>query len=784
MSFSRGWAGGVFALALIGAYSVAAESAVTIRSAPPAKAPRHTFSAMSLAMPLAPGLKSHVHQREVELSALAAAALGDLKREDAAAIAKRLRIGIARDFSHVVEVNAQTAPSSSWTVLPDGSRIWTIHIISRGAIGLRVHLENVSLNSRARLIIYNPSNAPVTATLVPRPIPGGDPDVWTPTVFGEEVVLECQLPSGVEPSATAFSITGISHLYRSMKTAFQPDAGPCEEDISCFPEWKPVGEGIASIDFVEKGTTYLCTGCLLNDADDATFVNYFLTAHHCVNSKTVAATLEALWFYEDENCNDPASLNNGILTSGGADLLATSSSSDFALLRLRQEPPDNVMYEGWTTRLLSGGENVTTIHHPQGFEKKISFGHETLSDSDFWQVEWTVGVTEGGSSGGPLFNADKAVMGQLYGGSSSCDDPHAPDIYGRFDVTYKKIRKWIDNYAFLRMQGVYNGLFADSGNPSTESSGFFTLTLRDQGSYSGSLQVAGKKYSITGQFSDLGLASNSILRPGISPLSVQMILQTNLGTEALTGTVGDGTWSADLLAKRAAFDSRTNPAPFAPKYTMILPGASDATQAPGGYGYAAITVDGSGKLKLTGALGDGTKISQSVPVASDRTFPLYANLYSGKSVLVGWISFDDSLPATDLSGSVFWIKNPQATSRLYPGGFNTALAPFGGIYTPPARGEPILSLTTGTLMFSGGNLSGDFSNDVILSPNNKISNQSPNRLSMTFVLSTGVFNGSVIPPSGTRGIPFHGAVFQDDDRAYGYFLGASESGSVVLQPRP
>ena len=119
-------------------------------------------------MPLAPALKSHVHQREVELSALAAATLGDLKREDAAAIVKRLRIGIARDFSQVVEVNAQTVPSSSWTVLPDGSRIWTIHIISRGAIGLRVHLENVSLNSRARLIIYNPSNAPVTATLVPR----------------------------------------------------------------------------------------------------------------------------------------------------------------------------------------------------------------------------------------------------------------------------------------------------------------------------------------------------------------------------------------------------------------------------------------------------------------------------------------------------------------------------------------------------------------------------------------------------------------------------------------
>src|ERR1041385_7185843 len=297
MKVRRCLAGLVFRFAAAGFFFPsscgAADSAAPVRSVASAKRPQRTFAAQSLAVPLAPTMKSYVHQRSVVLSALASDTLEDLTRQDASVTSKRLRIGIPRDFPSAVDVNAQAVPANSWTVLPDGERIWAIKIASPGAIGLRVHVENIRLDSRARLIVYNPANAPATATLIPGEMPGTDTGVWTPTIFGEQVVLECQLPAGVEPEAAAFSVTGTSHLYRTLKSASPPQAGSCEEDISCFPEWKPVGEGVASIDFVEKGTTYLCSGCLLNDADDATFANYFLTAHHCLNSKSVAATLEA-----------------------------------------------------------------------------------------------------------------------------------------------------------------------------------------------------------------------------------------------------------------------------------------------------------------------------------------------------------------------------------------------------------------------------------------------------------------------------------------------------------
>jgi len=769
-------------LLLVVSVSASKANSASIRSAPAAKGPVRAFSAKT-ATPLVPTLKSHVHQRTVELLALSSDTLQQLRQQSAAETGKRLRIGIARDFSDAIVVNAQTAPSNSWTLLPDGSRIWTIQVTSHGALGLRVHVENLKLDPSASLIVYNPNSPAATAAKVPTDTADDDSGVWAPTVFGEDVVIECQLPAGVDPASTAFSVTGVSHRYRGNRSPSLAQAGACEHDVVCQPDWFDTGQGIASIDFVDKGATYLCTGCLLNDSDPETFVNYFLTAHHCVGNKKIAATVEALWFYQATICDNPSSIDNGTLISGGADLLATSATSDFAFLRLRAEPPNGVTYEGWTTSQLSSGDSITGIHHPEGDIKKISFGDVTDHNNDFWRVEWHYGITEGGSSGSPLFNADHAVTGQLFGGASACDFLSGEDDYGRFDVTYQKIHKWIDNYAFLRMQGVYNGLFADSGNLATESSGFFSLTLRDQGSFSAGVLLGGKKYSVSGQFDrDAGTASADISRPGMNSLTLEMTLDVTLGAEAITGTVSDGTWTAGLLAKRAAFNSKTNAAPFAPKYTLIFPGA-DSSTAPRGDGFAAINVDANGKFKLSGSLAEGTKVVQAISMAPDRTVPLYANLYGGKGVLEGWLSFDDNTPANDLNGSVSWIKDAQSTARLYPAGFSLDVSAMGFVYTPPGRMEQIIPITTGTIFFSGGNLSSDFSNDLSISADNKVSNEGANKLSMSFVLPSGLFNGSVMPPSGGKAIPFHGAVLQSTGEGYGYFLGSSESGRVSLQSR-
>src|SRR5690606_34279814 len=84
-----------------------------------------------------------------------------------------------------------------------------------------------------------------------------------------------------------------------------------------------------------------------------------------------------------------------------------------------------------------------SIHHPAGDIKKIStYSSNLVSDTwggpagTHWRVTWTAnasghGVTEGGSSGSPIFNAAGRIIGTLTGGSSFCNAPSNPDYYGK-----------------------------------------------------------------------------------------------------------------------------------------------------------------------------------------------------------------------------------------------------------------------------------------------------------------------------------------------------------------
>src|SRR5207248_6361902 len=92
----------------------------------------------------------------------------------------------------------------------------------------------------------------------------------------------------------------------------------------------------------------------------------------------------------------------------------------------------------------------------------------------------------------------------------------------------------------------------------------------------------------------------------------------------ITGTISDGTWVAEFTANRAAFNARTSPAPFAGKYTVILPGPADGnSQTPQGDSYGSLTVDQAGRVRFRGALADGTKLTQSTTISQDGQWPLY-----------------------------------------------------------------------------------------------------------------------------------------------------------------
>ncbi|MNT66728.1 Lysyl endopeptidase precursor [compost metagenome] len=119
------------------------------------------------------------------------------------------------------------------------------------------------------------------------------------------------------------------------------------------------------------------------------------------------------------------------------------------------------MYAGSYFGSVSTSAAVVGIHNPRGDLQKTSTGSvaqfsycsnelcfpETQQDGKFYTVGWTEGTTEGGSSGSGLFymiDSKRYLVGQLYGGSSSCEAPTGRDHYGRFDLPFKlAIKTWL-----------------------------------------------------------------------------------------------------------------------------------------------------------------------------------------------------------------------------------------------------------------------------------------------------------------------------------------------------
>lgn len=332
--------------------------------------------------------------------------------------------------------------------------------------------------------------------------------------------------------------------------------------------------------------------------------------------------------------------------------------------------------------------------------------------------------------------------------------------------------------AFARAKGSYSGLFFDPNGIANSNSGAFTLTTTDRGTFTGQLQMAGKRYSWSGQLDSEGRASNTIARAGSSPLTIDLRVGLFDHLDETVGHVSDGVWSAELAGDRAAFDAKTNAAPFAGKYTLVIRGAADASTSPGGDGAGSLTVDGAGKIIFKGTLADGTKVSQKSAVSKHGQWPLYLSLYGGGGSVLSWVSFTNR-PGSDLEGAISWIKPPQAAPQLYPAGFDVQSDLIGSAYSGV---NPVFNFTNGIISFTGGDLAEDFSNAFAISAANKIVNLNSNRLSLKLTASSGLFSGTVTPPAGGKPLPFNGAVLQKQNNASGFFLGPGRSGHVLISP--
>lgn len=357
--------------------------------------------------------------------------------------------------------------------------IYQVRYKAEGALGTNILFDQFTLPEGAELMIYNDAK---TQSAGPYTSAHNSEDglFSSSIVTGESGIIEIHIPKDASGDLNVH-INELGYFYRGVQE-FEPhsskdlgDSESCEVNVNCSPvgdSWQDEKKGVARI-LVKEGSSYgLCSGSLINNKlNDCT--PYFLTAQHCGAAATLSdKRLWQFYFkYEANGCTDPASepSSSGLVITGGfmvssSGTISDVQRSDFILLILKTRPTATMTgyFNGWD-RTNTGASGGAGIHHPAGDIKKISTYTGTLTSGTWstpnahWRVVWTSnanghGVTEGGSSGSPIFNNSGRIVGDLSGGSSFCSSPSSPDLYGKIYYSWDlcgttnqlRLKPWLD----------------------------------------------------------------------------------------------------------------------------------------------------------------------------------------------------------------------------------------------------------------------------------------------------------------------------------------------------
>lgn len=377
----------------------------------------------------------------------------------------RLRIGALRELPQALD-----APVSTTSVQVADGKVYLFVLGSAGAQMLRVHFSHLTLPPGARLFVSSRRNPDEFYGPYENTGPDEPGQFWSPPVSGDALVVECFVPSQAkaESQASLFRVDQVSHIFRDPRNrdelVAQNGAAPCNAPVT--PAWSEAAKSVALLQYIESKGEFACTGTLISNTDkDGT--PYFLTANHCLNSTEQRYGFVIYWFY------DSATLLQNLPKSQGFFFLNTGVAGDFTLLRL-QFVPTGVRFSGWTTQTPAPGTESFSIHHPQADFKRFSAGNLINATcpfdfpggcDNFLKVRWRDGITEPGSSGGPLWVGgadDPQLVGILTGGLSSCSNRSGTDFYGRFDLAFNASEFYLAKrgcaYRLLSNQPVFGSL--------------------------------------------------------------------------------------------------------------------------------------------------------------------------------------------------------------------------------------------------------------------------------------------------------------------------------------
>jgi len=362
-------------------------------------------------------------------------------------------------------VNYTLENSGKWTTLENGDRIWQIRFQSDNAVTLNFLFEDFYLPRGGSIYLYNNDKTDLLGAYT-HVENNSERTLGTWLVDGEDVWIEYYEPAKVAGQGI-LQIGKVVHGYRTQSQFNNRglnDSGNCNHDVDCpidpsLEDYKNHNKRGAVM--LMSGSSGFCSGSLINNTNnDGT--PYVLTANHCY-SNPANWSFRFLWISPNPICATTQNSTNGPTTyvMSGAALKAKRAPSDFCLVEINNPIPADwdLTWAGWDRTDVTPPKTFG-ISHPSGDIMKVCVDDNQPTPLNgggepVWRIhDWDLGVTEGGSSGSPLFDDNGRIIGQLWRGLAACsgtNDNGEWDEYGRFGISWdagsspaERLKEWLD----------------------------------------------------------------------------------------------------------------------------------------------------------------------------------------------------------------------------------------------------------------------------------------------------------------------------------------------------
>ncbi|QDH78709.1 T9SS type A sorting domain-containing protein [Echinicola soli] len=414
----------------------------------------------------------------------------------------------------------------------DGTCYKEVSIYSKGANTLGFYFDQILLGPNSEFYIINDEESFLQGPFTKETVNKTEGFI-SGLIPGERLRLLLKAPENEvstnrivisEASYGIYDFFGVNKYTsnNSIQSACFGCSASCNQNIKCFSTYEEESHGVMLM-LVKSGGTYstIGTGALLNNGKQD-YEPIVLTAVH-VSPTIYLDSMQFMFHYRSPQCNPTSNGPTNIIVQGASPLGPSDGTTDLRLLKLDVNPHNSpvfnnnpVSYLGWSINSNPIG-SVVGIHHPVSDVQKFLAGDVPSLRNDtsgpgnyyYWEFNLTNGLLQPVSSGSPLLDDNKRVIGANHGrdpgDNYDCNYSNNPKVlYGRLNRSWDIFSQYLDpnNEGLVALNTITN-------QPGAETKGYIEGLDYLCSSTNYELKNSPLEFSINWTVSPAGLVTNS-----------------------------------------------------------------------------------------------------------------------------------------------------------------------------------------------------------------------------------------------------------------------------------